>query len=278
MGLKAFVSATAGAWVLAAVFGCARTAEERQLDQLRDEIDRIQEARDRTDRAALASEPAEPGPSAAAGRPSPAPAKQVGPDVVRVGTSSTESVADDSADPEDTAPRPSIRVLGTPRSSARNGWRGQEFVEQTHPDDGAGPSAAPPRPSALDPEAKHAYDGALSLVNARQYEKALDALAAFLVKWPDHPYADNAMYWRGECYFARGEYARASEQFDGVLARFPLGNKAPDALLKLGICQQRLGDPAKARETFQRLAQLYPQSEAARRVPSVTAPASEDRR
>jgi tol-pal system protein YbgF len=276
MGPKALVSAAAGACVLAAVVGCARTAEERQLDQLRDEIDRIQEARDRTDRSALASEPAEPG--AVAPPRLPTPAAPVGPEVVHVGTGEGDPVAEDSVDTEDSSPRPSIRVLGTPRSSARNGWRGQEFVEQTHPDDASGPSTASPRPSALDPEAKRAYDAALSLVNAGQYDRALDALAAFLVKWPDHPYADNALYWRGECYFARGEYARASEQFEGVLARFPLGNKSPDALLKLGISQQKLGESAKARESFQRLVQLYPQSEAARRAPHAAAPASEDRR
>jgi tol-pal system protein YbgF len=105
------------------------------------------------------------------------------------------------------------------------------------------------------------------------------------VKWPDHPYADNAMYWRGECYFAKGDYLHAAEQFEGVVTRFPAGNKAPDALLKLGITQQKLGNPLKAKEYFDRLAQTYPQSAAARHIPPVTiqaatpsGPASEDHR
>ena len=129
----------------------------------------------------------------------------------------------------------------------------------------------------LDPAASGAYDAAMSLVNAKQYDKALDAFAAFLVRWPDHPYANNAMYWRGECYFARGDYRRAAEQFEGVVARFPAGNKAPDALLKLGMSQQRLGDPVKAKESFDRLTELYPQSDAARRIPPVTIPATTPR-
>jgi tol-pal system protein YbgF len=123
--------------------------------------------------------------------------------------------------------------------------------------------------SALDPEAKRAYDAALALVTAKHCDKALDAFAAFLVKWPDHPYADNAMFWRGECYFQAGDYAHAAEQLEGVLARFPAGNKAPDALLKLGMAEAKLGNAAKAKDCFDRLLQLYPQSEAARRVPSV---------
>ena len=93
----------------------------------------------------------------------------------------------------------------------------------------------------MSPEAKRSYESALALVRSKQYDKALDALTAFLVRYPDHPFAENATYWRGECFYAKGEYARAAEQFEGVMARFPYGNKAADALLKLGLSQQRLG-------------------------------------
>src|SRR5260221_11371122 len=117
----------------------------------------------------------------------------------------------------------------------------------------------------------------MSLVNGRQFDKALDSLAAFLVRWPDHPYANNAMFWRGECYFAKGDYRRASEQFEGVIARFPAGSKVPDALLKLGMSQQKLGDPVKAKESFERLTELFPQSEAAKRIRPFTIPATTPR-
>jgi tol-pal system protein YbgF len=177
-------------------------------------------------------------------------------------------------DTSDTSPRPVIRVVGN--GAVRRGGRGPEDrIEETLPDepaDGArvGPPiqvGAPPS-SALDPNAKKAYDSALSLVNAHDYDHALDAFAAFLVKWPDHPNADNAMYWRGECYFAKGELARASEEFDGTIKRFPMGNKVPDCLLKLGISAQKLGNQAKSQAYFDRLAHDYPRSEAARRIPT----------
>jgi TolA-binding protein len=93
------------------------------------------------------------------------------------------------------------------------------------------------------------------------------------------------MFWRGECYFAKGDYSRAADQFEGVTARFPAGSKVPDALLKLGMSRQKLGEPVKAKEAFDRLTQLFPQSDAARRIPVVTisaatprGPASEDHR
>jgi tol-pal system protein YbgF len=261
--------------------GCARSAEERQLDDMRAEIDRIQESRDREERAVMepaaadseapSMEPPTAPPSLPIARPEPAAQ-----DAVTLGLPADEPT-DDYADTDDPTPRPNIRVLGSPRASER-GWRGDDRVEQTIPDDGT-------TPGKLDPAAAPAYDAAMSLVNSRQYDRALDALAAFLVRWPEHPYANNAMYWRGECYFAKGDYRHAAEQFEGVVARFPAGNKAPDALLKLGMSQQKLGDPVKAKESFERLTELYPQSEAARRIPPVTipattprGPASEDRR
>jgi tol-pal system protein YbgF len=249
-----------------ATAGCARTAEERHLDDMREEIERIQVDRDHSD-------PAEPEAhrASASNAAVPSGAGQ-GPGVVTVGQSGAEPWGDESSpDTEDTTPRPSIRVFGSPRSGGRYASRGQDRVEESVPEETEG--ATVPRPAALDPQAKKAYDAALSLVNARHYDTALDALAAFLLKWPEHPYADNAMYWRGECYFAKGEYARAAEQFEGVVTRFPAGNKAPDAMLKLGICDQKLGNPMRAKGWFDRLAQQYPQSEAARRIPAIDVPA-----
>jgi tol-pal system protein YbgF len=261
-------SAGAGLTLLLAA-GCARSAEERQLDSMRDEIDRLQHERDTEDaktgllasdeeEAARRSERLSPGRVQALAAPQASDAVSIGFD--------GDAPADDAVDPEDPAPRPSIRILGSPHASGRGAWRGDDHVEAT------GTGDAPPageRPSALDPEAKPAYDAALALVTAHKYPAALEALAAFLVKWPDHPYADNAMYWRGECYFAQGDYAHAAEQFDGVVTRFPAGNKAPDALLKLGMCAARTGDTARARDLFARLARDYPQSTAARRIPPV---------
>jgi tol-pal system protein YbgF len=259
--------AALAALVLAAVplAGCARTAEERQLEAMRDQIEELQTERDRADRETLAPEAADTQSATAPDRapvlPQSRPAARPPPPprVVSVGGEPLDY--DDSPDTDDPSPRPTLRAIG-----------------RAIPDDGASVAGASSpgatRWSALDPGAKLAYDAALSLVKARQYDRANDALAAFLVKWPDHPYADNALFWRGECYFAKGDYLRASEQFEGVITRFPAGNKAPDALLELGVCRQKLGDPTAAKQVFDRLAQQYAASDAARRIPPVTVPAA----
>jgi tol-pal system protein YbgF len=255
--------------------GCARgeSAEDRQMAQLRDEITRVQSDRDRFEQRvnALELEAADAKKGAVPGAPPPPPPPAVddtptpklrvvtvSPDGAEESRASAET-ASDSSDVDDGSPRPTIRII--------NDGHGTPQIEQTIPDEAPPPA---PRAGATDPAAKRAYDAALALVNAHQYAQALDAFAAFLVKYPDHPNADNALFWRGECYFAQGDFASAVLQFEGVLARFPSGNKVPDALLKLGMAQEKLGHADKAREAFGRLTRDYPRSEAARRIPTTT--------
>jgi tol-pal system protein YbgF len=273
------------------LFACGRgeNAEERELAKMREALTRVQSRHDGIDQrlAQLEVKNADASPSSpATSKSAPIPTPPL--KVVRI---TPEDAPDDPPDtkgatpppdPEDMAPRPSIRVTGAGGAFARGKrtLRGPDNVEATDPTPGAEPLPSGPmpsfgisgdgagaRPSAQDPAARRGYDDALALVYAKKYDAALDAFAAFLVKWPDHPNADNAHYWRGECYFAKGELARAEEQFAGVIARFPLGNKASDALLKAGMCRQRHGDGAGARQYFERLGREFPRSEASRRIP-----------
>jgi tol-pal system protein YbgF len=255
--------------------GCAHeTAEERQLASLSQGVDKDQSAIDRD--APRINEKAEIGPSRSAARSAATPGRG---NVQAIGEGATDPQAGDSAlngeDPNDTTPRPVIRVVGVRR--AQRGVHGLDQVDETIPDEPTnGGAAGPPlrsnapgsQAAALDTDARKAYDAALALVNAHQYDQALDAFAAFLVRWPDHPNADNAMYWRGESYYAKGEFARAVEEFEGATLRFPYGNKAPDCLLKLGLSEQKLGNLPKAQSYFERLMHDYPRSDAARRIPA----------
>jgi tol-pal system protein YbgF len=255
------VSLAAALAVAAAACARPETAADRQFSELREQVDRMEAERDRTARTdavpgAGPDDPGAPPPGAALPR-APAPALRV----VQLG----EPVDADPADPNDPSARPDLRLTGvagaaTPRPRAgKTGAR--TALEDVEPAEGA-------RPSALDPEAKRASETALAQVQARQYDRGLAGLTAFLTRWPDHPYAENALYWRGEAYFAEGEYLRAAEQFEAVLTRFGSGQKQPDALLKLGMCHERLGATRRARDTWDRLKSDYPRSDAARRIPA----------
>jgi len=255
------------ALLAAAAFGCAHpdVAADKHFAELREQVSRMQAEQDKADQRlgsleiAVADDRRARDERAAAAKGSEhaaAPAR-----VVQLGGSGDA----DSEDPADPSARPEIRLSGPPGAASR-GSRGKAARR----DDVELPSirSDAPRPSALDPDAKKAYESALAQVQNRQFDRGLEGLAAFLVRWPDHPYAENAMYWRGEAYYGKGEYLRAAEQFEAVLARFGGGAKGADALLKLGLCHDRLGASERAREYWDRLKNEYPKSEAAKRIPA----------
>lgn len=273
------------------VVGCGRgqSAEDRQVDQLRESLSGIQTDNERMADQLTGVEAQRDGrlekvpPPTTGTKQVAAPdpkTRRIAPDGSEMLEWSAETAGSATApgdDPEDTTPRPSIKVQGYPiRGSGKKGSQPAQVEANNFDEEPAPPPPPPagarggnaPKSSALDPEAKRSYDAALSFVNSKQYPQALEALAAFLVKWPDHPYADNAMYWRGESFYAQGDFSKAAEQFDGLLARFPVGNKVPDALLKLGLCNQKLGSSQKAKSYFERLSREFPRSEAARRIPA----------
>lgn len=125
------------------------------------------------------------------------------------------------------------------------------------------PPALEPRAPEDDPIVRE-YQAALAHVEARRWADALESLARFASAHPDHPYADNAMYWQGEVHYAQREYRRAIEVFGALARRHPQGNKVPDALLRIGLALEHLGDRDGARAYFRRVREQYPDSIAAR--------------
>lgn len=95
------------------------------------------------------------------------------------------------------------------------------------------------------------------------YDEAAQLLDRFLSKHPDHDYADNALYWLGECRYAEHDYPRAMENFRGVVDRYPNGNKVPDALLKVSYTYAALGQQENAKNALHELIRTYPQTDAA---------------
>ena len=116
----------------------------------------------------------------------------------------------------------------------------------------------------IDDAAAAQYREALRHLSDRRLGEALTALARFVSEHPEHPYADNALYWRGEIEYTQRDYPRALRSFGDLLRRYPRGNKVPDALLRIGLCYRQMGDLARARRVLDRLRMQYPDSVAAR--------------
>ena len=127
------------------------------------------------------------------------------------------------------------------------------------------PGAAPPRGIGAEVAS---YEEAFRLYRADSYDLAIAGFRDFLQRFPSSDYADNALFWLGECYFKQGDHASAAVAFEDVARKYPDGNKVPDALFRQGIALleigQATGEPAKfrgaAREIFAKLVERYPDS------------------
>lgn len=117
---------------------------------------------------------------------------------------------------------------------------------------------------SADPEKeKLFYDAAFDLIKAKDFDKASQAFAAFLRRYPNSPYAGNAQYWLGEVNLAKGDLQAAGQAFAKVTQAYPQHNKVPDSLYKLADVEVRLGNRDKANGILRQVISEYPKSSAA---------------
>ena len=129
---------------------------------------------------------------------------------------------------------------------------------------GAGAAASAAGSEPADPaKEKLYYDAAFDLIKAKDFDKASQAFAAFLRKYPNSQYAGNAQYWLGEVNLAKGDLQGAGQAFAKVSQLYPKHNKVPDSLYKLADVERRLGHPDKVKGILQQVVSQYPGTSAA---------------
>jgi len=115
------------------------------------------------------------------------------------------------------------------------------------------------------------YEAAFRLYRAGDYQSAVARFQAFVQAHPDSDYADNALFWMGECHQKLGDFVLAAVTFERVHKEFPAGNKVPDALYRQAVALVEIGRQkgerveyeSAAREVLQRILDEYPRSERA---------------
>ena len=246
----------------ALIFPACGGSQKQELDGLRQEIARMQREHDELERRVGELESKDPSTASASTATGTGDATTANADepktlkVVKLEPAAASAVTTNTgttmvaAPVDDDSPRPLLKI-------------GPDGMSETFPDEDSKVASAP----KIDPKAAKDYDAALALYKNKKWQKALDAFAGFVVRWPDHPYVPNALYWRGECYYSLGQYGAAEGQLEGMLASHPASTKVPDALLKLGLTEKKLGSDAKAKAAFVRLKKEFPKSEAAKKIP-----------
>ncbi|MFQ5585384.1 MAG: tol-pal system protein YbgF [Thermodesulfobacteriota bacterium] len=104
------------------------------------------------------------------------------------------------------------------------------------------------------------YNRSLLLLKDKKYEKSLASFTRFIELFPNHGLTDNAQYWIGEIFYARGDWERAVLEFDAVIKKYPEGDKVAAALLKEGLSFHRLGADKEARLLLERVIESHPKS------------------
>lgn len=127
---------------------------------------------------------------------------------------------------------------------------------------------APPRAPAPAPvrTEQNAYDAALQMYRTGRFAEAEAAFQAFLEVYSNSRLVPNALYWKGETFYARQNFTDAIFAFKDVQTRFPRDLKTPDSLLKTAMAYQKLGDAANASLHLAVLYEDWPKAEATLRA------------
>jgi tol-pal system protein YbgF len=136
-------------------------------------------------------------------------------------------------------------------------------VPAAKPAPATGDKAATAQPAADQAEESKAYDAALNLFKAGNYQGAIAGFQNFLKSSPTSGSAPSAQYWIGNSYFAQRDFKAALEAQRKLLATYPNSQKVPDAMLNMASCQAELKDKAGARKTLEELVAKYPVTGAA---------------
>lgn len=113
------------------------------------------------------------------------------------------------------------------------------------------------------------YRAAYALYLEGKWGEAQQGFERFARAYPNHDYADNAVFWTGQCQYHRKQYREAAATYRKVLRRYPRGNKAPDALVKLGMTYGKLGRNNEARSILVQVMEIYPDTRVAQLATNV---------
>jgi tol-pal system protein YbgF len=136
----------------------------------------------------------------------------------------------------------------------------QEGAQEQPPE--KNPEEESPLPPNLSPQ--EIYNMAYADYLKGNFQLAIDGFKIYVDNFPQSPFADNALYWIGECYFSQEEYEQAIDRFNELILTYPLGDKIPAAYLKKGISLVKLDRKEEALAVFKLLVSKYPLEEETR--------------
>jgi len=130
------------------------------------------------------------------------------------------------------------------------------------------PDSAAIKPLAITPtissartnpaEEQISYLAAYEQVKNKHFDDAIEAMQAFVTKYPEGGYTANAHYWLGELFMVKKNYQEAMLHFDVVLKKFPSSSKCGASLLKMAYALADTGKLSEAKERLHEVIKNYP--------------------
>ena len=119
--------------------------------------------------------------------------------------------------------------------------------------------AKSPLPPNLSPQ--EIYNMAYADYLKGNFDLAIDGFKIYLDNFSQSPFADNALYWIGECYFSQKKFEEAIARYNELILNYPLGDKVPAAYLHKGLSLMELDQKEEALSVFRLLVSKYPLEE-----------------
>jgi len=181
---------------------------------------------------------------------------------------STQPAADNTQEPplsgEEAKPVDEQATTPAPVTAPEASEPVQEDKPATEAKD-ASPAEQPAPVAVQAPDGeKQEYQQAYEALRHGHTSQSITELNAYLEKYPNGAYSNNAQYWLGEAYRVNQDNDSARKAFNDVLDKYPKSAKVPDALLKLGYIEVDQKNTAKAREYLTRVTADFPNTPAAR--------------
>jgi cellulose synthase operon protein C len=94
---------------------------------------------------------------------------------------------------------------------------------------------------------------------AEMYDAAAKTFETLLAKYPGSRHAAQALYYRGECFYARDRRKEAAAEYARLVEKHPESDLLDDALYALGVAQEEMGDFAAAGKTYDQFLEKFPE-------------------
>ncbi|MGM0596419.1 MAG: tol-pal system protein YbgF [Myxococcota bacterium] len=110
------------------------------------------------------------------------------------------------------------------------------------------------------------YELAILKFKSGRYPMALILFSKLVKRFPESRFADNAIFWMGECHYRQSRFKIALKYYEKVIKKYKTGNKVPDSIYKMGLSYWKLKNIKQSKKLLNQVMELYPGTATAKKA------------